>query len=123
VEKTKQLFANLTKKTAQNFCVYINKHQDRIVNYQYLQSKKICSYAFGGAKLYGSGAVESAIKQIGRRIKISGAKCTTSASTSSSLLKWNDWCQSSNRSLNHDKYKYSVQKCYAPNPALQKYFD
>ncbi|MEO0012989.1 MAG: hypothetical protein RLZZ535_1378 [Cyanobacteriota bacterium] len=66
VEKTKQLFANLKKKTAQNFCVYINKHQDRIVNYQDLQSKKICSI--------GSGAVESAIKQIGRRIKISGAQ-------------------------------------------------
>jgi hypothetical protein len=66
VEKTKQLFANLTKKTAQNFCVYLKKHQDRIVNYQDLQSKKICSI--------GSGAVESAIKQISRRIKISGAQ-------------------------------------------------
>ena len=26
VEKAKQLFANLTKKAAQNFCVYLNKH-------------------------------------------------------------------------------------------------
>jgi hypothetical protein len=66
VEKTKQLFANLMKKTAQNFCVYLKKHQDRIVNYQDLQLKKICSI--------GSGAVESAIKQISRRIKISGAQ-------------------------------------------------
>jgi hypothetical protein len=38
----------------------------RIVNYHYYQSNKICSI--------GSGAVESAIKQIGRRIKISGAQ-------------------------------------------------
>jgi hypothetical protein len=59
VEKTKQLFANLIKKTAQNFCVYLKKHQD-------LQSDKICSI--------GSGAVESAIEQISRRIKISGAQ-------------------------------------------------
>ena len=66
VEKTKQLFANLKKKAAQNFCIYLNKHQTRIVNYQDLQSNKICSI--------GSGAVESAIKQIGRRIKISGAQ-------------------------------------------------
>ena len=65
-KRTKQLFANLTKKPAQNFCIYLKKHQDRIVNYQDLQSKKICSI--------GSGAVESAIKQIGRRLKISGAQ-------------------------------------------------
>jgi len=63
VEKAKQLFVNLTKKAAQNFCVYLKKHQERIVNYHYYQSNKICSI--------GSGAVESAIKQIGRRIKIS----------------------------------------------------
>jgi hypothetical protein len=66
VEKAKQLFANLTKKAAKNFCLYLNKHRERIVNYHYYQSNKICSI--------GSGAVESAIKQIGRRIKISGAQ-------------------------------------------------
>jgi hypothetical protein len=66
VEKAKQLFANLTKKAAKNFCLYLNKHRTRIVNYHYYQSNKICSI--------GSGAVESAIKQIGRRIKISGAQ-------------------------------------------------
>jgi len=63
VEKAKQLFANMTKKAAKNFCLYLNKHQERIVNYHYYQSNKICAI--------GSGAVESAIKQIGRRIKIS----------------------------------------------------
>jgi hypothetical protein len=66
VEKAKQLFANMTKKAAHNFCVYLNKHRTRIVNYHYYQSNKICAI--------GSGAVESAIKQIGRRIKISGAQ-------------------------------------------------
>jgi hypothetical protein len=66
VENAKQLFANLTKKAAKNFCLYLNKHQERIVNYHYYQLNKICSI--------GSGAVESAIKQIGRRIKISGTQ-------------------------------------------------
>ena len=42
-------------------------------------------------------------------------KCATSVSTSSSLVKWNDWYQFSSRSLNCNKYKYSVRKCYAPN--------
>jgi hypothetical protein len=51
VEKAKQLFVNLTKKAAQNFCVYLNKHRERIVNYHYYQSHKICSI--------GSGAVEN----------------------------------------------------------------
>ena len=49
-----------------NFCNYLVKHQHRIVNYQYYQAEEICSI--------GSGAVESAVKQIGRRIKISGAQ-------------------------------------------------
>jgi len=39
---------------------------DRIVNYQYYQAEQICSI--------GSGAVESAVKQIDRRTKISGAQ-------------------------------------------------
>lgn len=41
-----------------------NRH--RIVNYDYYQREQICSI--------GSGAVESAIKQISRRVKISGAQ-------------------------------------------------
>lgn len=43
VEKAKQLFINLTKKAAQNFCLYLNKHRERIVNYHYYQSNQICS--------------------------------------------------------------------------------
>ena len=59
------LFTELKKKPAVNFCKYLEKHKARIVNYEMLQRDEVCSI--------GSGAVESAIKQIGRRIKISGA--------------------------------------------------
>lgn len=48
-----------------NFIAYLNKHRHRIVNYGYYQSEGIS---------IGSGAVESTVKQIGRRIKISGAQ-------------------------------------------------
>jgi hypothetical protein len=51
---------------AKNFCTYIRKHQARIVNYDYYQAEGISSI--------GSGRVESAIKQINRRIQISGAQ-------------------------------------------------
>ena len=49
-----------------NFCAYLDKHRHRIVNYQYSQAEQLCSI--------GSGAVESAIKLIGMRIKIPGAQ-------------------------------------------------
>jgi hypothetical protein len=60
------LFTNCRLKQAKNFCAYLEQHQQRIVNYSYCQSQQLCSV--------GSGAVESAIKQIGSRIKISGAQ-------------------------------------------------
>jgi len=60
------LFEPLKKKPAQNFCQYLRKHRHRIVNYEYYQQEEICSI--------GSGAVESAIKQISSRVKISGAQ-------------------------------------------------
>lgn len=47
------------------FITYLNKHQPRIVNYGYYQAEGIS---------IGSGAIESTVKQIGRRIKISGAQ-------------------------------------------------
>ncbi len=59
------LFTELKKKPAVNFCKYLEKHKARIVNYEMLQKEKVCSI--------GSGAVESGIKQIARRVKISGA--------------------------------------------------
>ena len=47
---------------------YLNKHRSRIVNYDYLQTEGIT---------IGSGAIESTVKQIGRRVKISGAQWKT----------------------------------------------
>jgi hypothetical protein len=66
VAAAKALFSESDSAAAKNFCNYLVKHQHRIVNYQYYQAEQICSI--------GSGAVESAVKQIGRRIKISGAQ-------------------------------------------------
>lgn len=60
------LFVDLKKKPAQNFISYLKKHSGRIVNYQYFSTEGLCSI--------GSGAVESAVKQIGKRLKISGAQ-------------------------------------------------
>lgn len=47
------------------FVGYLNKHRQRIVNYGYYQAEGVS---------IGSGAIESTVKQIGRRIKISGAQ-------------------------------------------------
>ncbi|BAZ11385.1 hypothetical protein NIES4071_32110 [Calothrix sp. NIES-4071] len=66
VDETQALFTSLRSKQAKNFIAYLDKHKSRIVNYSYYQNEGIYSI--------GSGAVESAIKQIGRRIKISGAQ-------------------------------------------------
>lgn len=60
------LFEDSQKKQAQNFCQYLRKHRHRIINYDYFQAEQLCSI--------GSGAVESAIKQIDRRVQISGAQ-------------------------------------------------
>lgn len=60
------LFSNCQRKQAKNFCEYLRKHQHRIVNYEYYQAEELYSI--------GSGAVESAIKQIGRRVHLSGAQ-------------------------------------------------
>jgi len=66
VDATIALFSDLKNKPAQKFCQYLTKHRHRIVNYEYYQQEEICSI--------GSGAVESAIKQISSRVKISGAQ-------------------------------------------------
>ena len=59
-------FADCKLKQALNFCAYLEKHRHRIINYRYYQAEQICSI--------GSGAIESTIKQIDRRTKISGAQ-------------------------------------------------
>ena len=66
VSKAKALFTHGQGKKFKNFITYLEKHHTRIVNYRYYQAEQLCSI--------GSGAVESAIKQIGARIKISGAQ-------------------------------------------------
>ena len=66
VDETIALFGQMNCKQAKNFCLYLEKHRYRIINYAYYQAEGICSI--------GSGAVESAIKQIDRRVQISGAQ-------------------------------------------------
>lgn len=66
VEATKALFIDCQGKQAQNLGHYLDKHSKRIINYEYHQAEQICSI--------GSGSVESAVKQVDRRIKISGAQ-------------------------------------------------
>lgn len=66
VDEAIALFADCRLKQARNFCAYLRKHRQRIVNYSYYQAEQLCSI--------GSGAVESGVKQIDRRLKISGAQ-------------------------------------------------
>lgn len=66
VEAVKSLFADCQRRQGRNFLAYLSKHRARIVNYAYYQAEQLCSI--------GSGAVESAVKQIGRRLQISGAQ-------------------------------------------------
>lgn len=65
VDQAKALFEDCTLDQARKFCNYLEHHRHRIVNYEYFQAEGI---------LIGSGAVESSIKQIDRRLKISGAQ-------------------------------------------------
>lgn len=57
--------AGLDSKPAQNFQNYLNKHQSRIPDYQLYQELGIGM---------GSGGVESLIKQIATRMKITGSQ-------------------------------------------------
>jgi hypothetical protein len=66
VDEAKALFSHYRRQQAHNFCAYLTKHRHRVVNYQHFQKQRISSI--------GSGAVESAVKQIDRRLKISGAQ-------------------------------------------------
>ena len=51
-----------------NFVAHLQKHRSRIPNYEYLQHEGVS---------IGSGAVESAVKQIARQVKLSGAQWNT----------------------------------------------
>ncbi|MEO1132469.1 MAG: ISKra4 family transposase [Cyanobacteria bacterium J06639_1] len=59
-------FETHTGRQAHNFVAYLERHRHRLVNYEYVQAEQIAPI--------GSGAVESAIKQIAHRMKLSGAQ-------------------------------------------------
>ena len=64
IEPIQPLFNNCRGKEVQKFFAYVEKHPNGIINYTYYQAKQLCPI--------GSVSVESAIQQIGARIKISG---------------------------------------------------
>jgi hypothetical protein len=66
VKEVINLFNNLKKKEFKTFCNYLLTHRSRIVNYQYYKEESL-SYI-------GSGTVESTIKRIGFRVKLSGTQ-------------------------------------------------
>jgi hypothetical protein len=68
LEAVLALFKDSQLKPAQNFCAYLKQHRSRIVNYAYCQSMTLTSVPIG------SGSVESAVKQIDQRLKLTGAQ-------------------------------------------------
>lgn len=66
IEAALAVFAQATDKSMLNFCAYLQTHRARLIDYQQFQADQLCSI--------GSGAVESAVKQIDRRLKLSGAQ-------------------------------------------------
>ncbi|MGD2182962.1 ISKra4 family transposase [Lusitaniella coriacea] len=65
IDQVKLAFVGWNTPQVKNFLGYLHKHRHRIPDYQSYQQQGIC---------IGSGAVESTIKQIGRRLKLSGAQ-------------------------------------------------
>lgn len=65
VDGAVKLFDGWFHERVEQFTAYLSKHRHRIVNYSYYQAEGIS---------IGSGEIESLVKQIGRRVKISGAQ-------------------------------------------------
>ena len=65
VEAAIEQFQHWRHEQVNLFIAYLTKHRHRIVNYSYFQAEGLS---------IGSGSVESAVKQIGARIKLSGAQ-------------------------------------------------
>jgi len=65
VEGAVKQFDDWPHERVERFIAYLTKHRHRIVNYAYYQAEGIS---------IGSGEIESTVKQIGRRVKISGAQ-------------------------------------------------
>jgi hypothetical protein len=82
VDETILLFSDCDLKQAENFCTYLEKYRHRIINYYYFQTELLGFVAWSGDPTartpqicsIGSGSIESTIKQIDRRTKISGAQ-------------------------------------------------
>jgi hypothetical protein len=66
VNEVINLFKQLKRQAFKTFCNYLKTLSSRIVNYQYHQEESLSSL--------GSGTVESTIKRIGLRVKLSGAQ-------------------------------------------------
>lgn len=65
IDEAIEQFSDWKQEKVSNFVAYLNKHRHRIINYTYSQTEGIS---------LGSRTIESTIKQIGRRIKISGSQ-------------------------------------------------
>ena len=65
IEQAQRTFAHWNTPQVENFFNYLCKHHHRIPDYQSYQNQGIC---------IGSGAVESTVKRIGLRLKLSGAQ-------------------------------------------------
>ena len=65
VDEAKALFHDCQLDQARKFCHYLHQHRHRIVNYAYFQAEGLP---------IGAGAVESSIKQIDARMKLTGAQ-------------------------------------------------
>jgi hypothetical protein len=65
VEAAIEQLRHCTDEQVQTFVGYSTHHRTRIINYAYFQAEGIS---------IGSGAIESTVKQIGARIKLSGAQ-------------------------------------------------
>jgi hypothetical protein len=68
VESVIALLSQLKSYSAQTFGNYLRQHQERIVNYAYFQTMTLYPVPIG------SGAVESAVKQIDMRLQLVGAQ-------------------------------------------------
>ena len=66
VDQVIALLSECRRKQAKNFIKYLQEHKARLINYQEVQTEELCSI--------GSGAVESAIKQLDLRLKVVGAQ-------------------------------------------------
>jgi hypothetical protein len=65
VDEAIAVFDDCSLEQAKRFETYLREHRHRIINYEYFQAEGICAI--------GSGDVESWVKQIDRRIQVSGA--------------------------------------------------